>query len=75
MNPGLRAGTLELISSRSSLKHVTDSDENCDQHASDHRDLSKIYQGLNPTNNLLVALKLLDIKFILKILAGISLFS
>jgi len=47
MNPGLRAGTLELISSRSSLKHVTDSDGNsainCDQRASDHRDLSKIY--------------------------------
>jgi len=47
MNPGLRAGTLKLISSRSSLKHVTDSDEsltiNCDQRASDYRDLSKIY--------------------------------
>lgn len=27
MNPGLRAGALELISSRSSLKHVTDLDE------------------------------------------------
>lgn len=47
MNPGLHAGTLELINSWSSLKHVTDSDEsltiNCDQRASDHRDLSKIY--------------------------------
>lgn len=37
MNPGLRAGTLELISSWSGLKHVTDLDEslaiNCDQRA------------------------------------------
>jgi len=78
MNPGLRTGTLELISSRSSLKHVTDSDENstinCDQRASDHRDFSKIYQGLNPSN-LLVALKCfykLDIKSILKIFVGVS---
>lgn len=82
MNPGLRAGTLELISSRSSLKHVTDSDEsstiNCDQRASDHRDLSKIYQGLNPTSNLLVAFKCfhkLNIKSILTIFADTSLFS
>jgi len=78
MNPGLRTGTLELISSRSSLKHVTDSDEsstiNCDQRAGDQRDFSKIYQGLN-SSNLVVALKCfykLDIKSILKIFVGLS---
>lgn len=60
MNPSLRVSTLELISSRSSLKHVTDSDEslaiNCDQHVSDYRDLCKIYQEFNPTSNLLMRL-------------------
>ena len=83
MNPGLRAGTLELISSRSSLKHVTDSDEsstiNCDQRASDHKGFSKIYQELNPTSNLPVALRCfykLDVKYILKFFVdNFSLFS
>lgn len=56
MNPGLRVGTLELISPRSSLKHVTDSDESSatsyDQRADDHSDLLEVYRGLHSASNL-----------------------
>jgi len=49
MNPGLRAGTLELISPRSSLKRVADTDESSaisyEQRAADHSAL-EIYQEL-----------------------------
>jgi hypothetical protein len=58
MNPGLRAGTLELISPRSSLKRVADADESSaisyEQCAADHSDLLEIYQELQFAELLLI---------------------
>lgn len=58
MNSGLRVGTLELISSRSGLKHVTDSDEssaiNSDQRATAITEISPAFIGDLITSDILI---------------------